>query len=41
MASKPLRVLSFAYFEMDEDQWNVQFEQAGKEFEQALDDGNI
>lgn len=33
MASKPLRVISFAYFEMDEDQWNVQFEQTGKEFE--------
>lgn len=41
MASKPLRVISFAYFEMDEDQWNVQFEQTGKEFEQALDDRNI
>lgn len=41
MASKPMRVISFAYFEMDEDQWNVQFEQTGKEFEQALDDRNI
>jgi magnesium-transporting ATPase (P-type) len=29
MASKPLRVISFAYFEMEEDQWNAQFEQQG------------
>jgi magnesium-transporting ATPase (P-type) len=41
MASKPLRVISFAYFEMDMDQWNAQFESTGKEFEQALDDRNI
>jgi len=41
MASKPLRVISFAYFEMEEDQWNVQFEEAGKDFEQALDENNI
>ena len=41
MASKPLRVISFAYFEMEEDQWNVQFEEAGKDFEQALDEGSI
>jgi magnesium-transporting ATPase (P-type) len=41
MASKPLRVISFAYFEMEEDQWNVQFEEAGKDFEQALDEQSI
>ena len=41
MASKPLRVISFAYCEMEEDQWNVQFEEAGKDFEQALDENNI
>lgn len=41
MASKPLRVISFAYFEMEEDQWNDQFENAGKDFEQALDDQSI
>lgn len=41
MASKPLRVISFAYFEMEEDQWNSQFEDAGKDFEQALDDQSI
>lgn len=41
MAAKPLRVISFAYFEMNEDEWNAQFEQSGKEFEQALDDRNI
>jgi Ca2+-transporting ATPase len=41
MASKPLRVISFAYFEMDIEQWQLQFESTGKEFEQALDDRNI
>lgn len=41
MASKPLRVISFAYFEMEEDQWNAQFEQEGQDFEQALDDHSI
>lgn len=41
MASKPLRVISFAYFEMEEDQWNAQFEQQGQDFEQALDDQSI
>jgi len=39
MAEKPLRVIAFAYYEMDEDQYNAQFEQTGKEFEQALDEG--
>lgn len=41
MASKPLRVISFAYFEMDIDQWDAQFENTGKEFEQVLDDNQI
>jgi len=38
MAAKPLRVISFAYWTMEEEEWNSTFEQAGKEFEQALDD---
>jgi len=25
MAAKPLRVISFAYFEMNEEEWNTQF----------------
>ena len=33
MASKPLRVISFAYWSMEEAEWNSTFEQAGKEFE--------
>lgn len=33
MASKPLRVISYAFFEMDEDQWNVKFEESGIDFE--------
>lgn len=41
MAAAPLRVISFAYAEMATDQWNAQYEQTGKEFEQALDDGQI
>ena len=33
MASKPLRVIAFAYFEMEEDQWNIQFEENGRDFD--------
>jgi hypothetical protein len=41
MASKPLRVIAFAFFEMDEDEWNVTFEEAGKDFEMALADKTL
>ena len=33
MASQPLRVIAFAYFEMEEEQWNVQFEENGRDFD--------
>ena len=41
MASQPLRVIAFAYFEMEEEQWNVQFEENGRDFDQALDENSM
>lgn len=41
MASKPLRVISFAYFEMGEDEWNAKFEEQGQDFDTALDENLI
>ena len=41
MASKPLRVIAFAYHIMDLEEWNNGFGEASKIFEQALDDKHI
>jgi len=41
MASKPLRVIAFAYHVMDVEEWNSGYGEASKIFEQALDDKQI
>lgn len=41
MASKPLRVIAFAYHVMDLEEWNNGFGEAARIFEQALDEKHI
>ena len=41
MASKPLRVIAFAYHIMDFEEWQSAYGEASKIFEQALDDRHI